>query len=141
MRAHQFAAAIFAVMLANILTVSAPALARSQMTGALEFKSSCAACHGAEGRGDGPMAEVLTVKPTDLTRLARRNNGKFSKDEVTAVIDGRTAVKGHGTRAMPVWGAVFEMDVAREYGPYGSEWVVKSRIAQLVRYLETIQQK
>ena len=28
----------------------------------------CAACHGATGRGDGPLARTLTSPPVDLTR-------------------------------------------------------------------------
>ena len=31
------------------------------------FPSHCAACHGAEGRGDGPLAKTLPDPPADLT--------------------------------------------------------------------------
>jgi hypothetical protein len=30
------------------------------------FRTRCAACHGAEGRGDGPAARSLPVKPVDF---------------------------------------------------------------------------
>jgi mono/diheme cytochrome c family protein len=30
------------------------------------FRSQCWACHGMDGRGDGPAAEALTIKPADL---------------------------------------------------------------------------
>jgi copper resistance protein D len=35
--------------------------------GALVYDNSCVACHGAEGRGDGPGAKDLQVPPADLT--------------------------------------------------------------------------
>lgn len=38
--------------------------------GAGLFPANCAACHGAEGRGDGPRAASLAVRPADLTALA-----------------------------------------------------------------------
>jgi hypothetical protein len=50
-------------------------------------------------------------------------------------------VKGHGTREMPVWGARYEADIARQYGPYGSEAMVQARILELVRYLQSIQKE
>ena len=34
-----------------------------------EFMISCSSCHGTSAKGDGPVAEVLTVKPADLTRI------------------------------------------------------------------------
>lgn len=41
--------------------------ATSIMRGAALFPSNCAACHGADGRGDGPLAAKLPVPPADLT--------------------------------------------------------------------------
>ena len=37
------------------------------MRGASLFPQNCAACHGADGRGDGPLAKSLPVPPADLT--------------------------------------------------------------------------
>jgi mono/diheme cytochrome c family protein len=37
----------------------------------------CAACHGREGRGDGPVAPALGEKPTDLTQIAAAHGGQF----------------------------------------------------------------
>src|SRR5579871_4343027 len=31
------------------------------------YQSSCAACHGASGRGDGPASAALATKPRDHT--------------------------------------------------------------------------
>ncbi len=41
--------------------------AASIVAGDRLYPENCAACHGAEGRGDGPMAASLKVPPADLT--------------------------------------------------------------------------
>lgn len=46
---------------------SAPDLVRA---GEL-YQAQCAACHGAEGRGDGPAGVALEPAPTDFTEVAR----------------------------------------------------------------------
>ena len=35
------------------------------------YKTSCASCHGEQGRGDGPAAEALTPRPASLHHLGR----------------------------------------------------------------------
>jgi mono/diheme cytochrome c family protein len=40
-------------------------------TGAEDFATFCAACHGLDGRGAGEVAATLAAAPADLTRLAR----------------------------------------------------------------------
>jgi mono/diheme cytochrome c family protein len=129
------------VLLMALIGVSAPASAQKGPTGADEFHNSCAVCHGEDGRGGGPLAKVLTVKPADLTQLAKRNDGVFPIDRVSETIDGRRQLGAHGTREMPVWGSRYELEVGRQYGPYGSEALVKTRIHVLVRYLQSIQEK
>jgi len=109
--------------------------------GTAEFRASCAICHGEDAHGDGPLAAFLTVRPADLTALSNRNNGRFPSERVSETIDGRMQVKGHGTREMPVWGTRYEADIARQYGPYGSEAMVQARILELVRYLQSIQKE
>jgi len=129
------------VLLTAALVDAPPASAQKAPTGAEEFQNSCAVCHGEDARGDGPLADVLTVKPADLTQLSKRNDGVFPVDRVAETIDGRRQIAAHGTREMPVWGARYEAEVGRRYGPYGSEAAVKTRIHVLVRYLQSIQAK
>jgi mono/diheme cytochrome c family protein len=128
-------------LLMAFIGVSAPVSAQNAPTGAEEFHNSCAVCHGEDGRGDGPLAKVLTVKPADLTQIAKRNDGVFPIERVSETIDGRRQVGAHGTREMPVWGSRYELEVGRQYGPYGSEALVKTRVHVLVRYLQSIQEK
>lgn len=71
-------------------------------TGAALYRRYCASCHGVSGRGDGPAADSLKVRPTDLTQL------RMSVQDLMTVIDGRTVVPAHGSGEMPVWGEVFE---------------------------------
>jgi len=97
----------------------------------------CASCHGTEGRGDGALAASLTTPPADLTQLAKRSGGRYDESAVMAAIDGRRHVAAHGTRDMPVWGAVFEDE--RRGEPYPAyQGLLKSRL--LVDYLATIQE-
>ena len=54
-----------------------------------------------------------------------------------AIIDGRRSVAAHGSREMPVWGAVFEEE--RKGQPYpGYTGLLQSRL--LTDYLRSIQQ-
>jgi mono/diheme cytochrome c family protein len=100
------------------------------------FVNYCASCHGPQAKGNGPMAEVLKIKPADLTTIAKRNGGKFPSDIVFRTIDGRNPVRGHGGQDMPVWGNTF----LRVEGGATPE-VIRARIESLVLYLESIQQK
>lgn len=106
--------------------------------GSISYQRNCANCHGSKAKGDGQVARLLTVQPTDLTQLAANNGGEFPAEEVTKVIDGRKGVPGHGMRDMPIWGDVFLQDV--EDDPK-AEAEVKRRIKELVTYLKLIQEK
>jgi mono/diheme cytochrome c family protein len=98
----------------------------------------CASCHGSEGRGDGPLAPALAKPPSDLTQLAKKNAGRYDERAVMSVIDGRRQVIEHGTRDMPVWGAIFEEEGRTE--PYPAyQGLLKSRF--LVDYLATLQEQ
>jgi mono/diheme cytochrome c family protein len=100
------------------------------------FVRYCASCHGTEGRGDGPLAGALTRPPADLTRLAAKSGGHYDERAVMSVIDGRRPVVEHGTREMPVWGAIFEEEgQGKPYPAFHS--LLQSRL--LVDYLATIQ--
>ena len=101
------------------------------------FRVYCTACHGASGRGDGPLAANMKRPPPDLTRFAIRNGGGiFSTTLITRIIDGRTKVPGHGGPDMPVWGDAFK---ASRSG--FSEESVKERIDRLAEYIHEIQQR
>ena len=54
-----------------------PATVRSVTVGADLFVADCAACHGVDGRGGGPMAATTTIRPADLRsgHLASHTDG------------------------------------------------------------------
>ncbi len=98
------------------------------------FRHHCAPCHGEDGKGGGPAAAALKAKVTDLMTLAQRNKGKFPAERVRKVIVGDEAVASHGSREMPVWGPIFhQVEWDQDLG--------NVRVENLVRYLESIQQK
>ena len=101
------------------------------------FVQYCSACHGLDGHGDGPAAPALRTPPADLTRIAQRRKGHFPAAEIAAYIDGRTFVRAHGSREMPVWGERFSDQVGG--GSIGEE-VVRGNLLLLVNYLQSIQQ-
>jgi mono/diheme cytochrome c family protein len=88
------------------------AQAEEAIFGSKEFQKHCAACHGPEGKGDGPAAQSLKNPPPDLTLLSKQHDGRFPLDYVFKVIDGREMLSGHGTREMPIWGMRYSEDLA-----------------------------
>lgn len=73
--------------------------------GQLEYQQHCATCHSAEGKGNGPMASILAVKPAGLSQLSKNHGGRFPFWHVYRVIDGWAP-------EMPVWGKQFQMEEA-----------------------------
>lgn len=109
--------------------------------GRRDFINYCAACHGADAKGDGSLAEFLTLAVPDLTKLTKLNAGQFPEGRVVEVIDGRVEVKVHGFRDMPVWGDWFNAEaVAPDMDKDSRELVVQDRIQSIVTYLKSIQQ-
>ena len=109
-----------------------------ESAGRIAYERHCAACHGLEGRGDGPVAQSLHTKPADLTRLRERRGGEWDEAWVVSSIDGRRAVAAHGPRDMPVWGSVFEDELTGEQKPY-PRYTTFLKVRTLAQYLETIQ--
>ncbi len=50
-------------------------------------KAECFECHGRQGRGDGPSAKDLKIKPSDLTRRPFKS-GLVPQDIVRAIVTG-----------------------------------------------------
>jgi mono/diheme cytochrome c family protein len=105
-----------------------------------DFMNYCAACHGVEAKGDGTVAEFLTITAADLTQMSLRNGGIFPRQRAIEVIDGRAQVSVHGERDMPVWGDWFKFEADSDGAGTKTEKVVRERITALVDYLESIQQ-
>jgi hypothetical protein len=160
------------VVAVGIMMVALDASVRSRDLdfGQTEYLSKCAACHGADGKGAGPLSATIKPKPADLTILAKRNNGDFAASIIYKKIDGREARTSHGSTEMPIWGCrhlsptVLQRKgrarTATQHGslrkvtkpaadPFASlidrpcdpEPVIQSRIQAIVEYLRQIQEK
>jgi len=132
----------FGVIL-SLATVQVFAQERGASLGQLEYESSCAVCHGADGGGGGPYTELLTVSVPDLRILQKNNKGVFPFERVYEVIDGRAEVRAHGPRDMPIWGDRYNKDAVElrtmgEYAGYG-EGYVRARILALISHISTLQ--
>jgi len=112
---------------------AATAPAAPLVDGAATFRTYCASCHGANGRGYGVMADQLRRTPPNLTTFAMRNGGVFPAERVGQIIEG-AGPAAHGNRDMPVWGAVFKRLPVGDAGAQG-------RIDAIVRFLQEIQER
>ena len=127
---------LFACLAMNAQTVKkTPVSPTSPASGAEMFKTYCAACHGTDGKGTGPAASALKKTPANLTELTARNGGKFPELQVFGTIKGDSDLPAHGSRDMPVWGALFS-GVS-----HGNQAEIQLRIANLTSYVQSIQAK
>jgi CxxC motif-containing protein (DUF1111 family) len=110
-----------------------------------EYMNSCAQCHGADGRGQGPLAGFLTETLPDLTTLQRDNDGVFPLARLYEVVDGRVDIGAHGSREMPAWGLRYDRQAPAYLGemwmPGDREAFVRGRILALVEYISTLQEE
>jgi mono/diheme cytochrome c family protein len=134
------------LLFANLTVgLSTPTWAQDADLGRSLYQSSCAICHGIDGKGKGPLSEQLKVAPTDLTVLAKKNNGVFPVNATYEVIDGRKEIVAHGTRDMPFWGAynrkfLYPSDKFID-SSYDAEAMVRTRLLTIIDYLNRIQEK
>jgi mono/diheme cytochrome c family protein len=102
-------------------------------TGEQTYKQYCAACHGVDAKGHGPLAPLLRTPPPNLTTLAKRHLGKFPYDYVASVLEFGPGVSAHGSSDMPTWGPIFR------YFDNQNERIVRQRIKNLCDYLASLQ--
>ncbi|HEV2102478.1 MAG TPA: cytochrome c [Candidatus Acidoferrum sp.] len=104
-------------------------------SGKAMFTSYCAACHGPSGKGDGPAASEMKAAPTDLTQLAKKNDGKFPTDHVRSILEFGAKAPAHGSSDMPVWGTL--LHALDQNDPVKTNL----RIQNLVDYIKSLQAK
>ena len=112
-----------------------PVTATSPSSGSEMFQRYCAACHGKDGRGNGPAAAALKTAPPDLTLISSHNNGKFPDLVIYQSIAGDRNISAHGSADMPVWGEVLKSLDG------GSARMVNLRMSNLIDYLKTLQRR
>ena len=133
-KTHVLVLLLGAMLAPACLAAEEPEMTLTAREGERLYEYYCRSCHGDKATGDGPTAEVLTVKPADLTILSKNNDGKFPLQRVTRSIDGRDRKLAHGSE-MPIWGLGFQ-DPSSDAN---QEDEVSRRIEQLVAYLRTLQ--
>jgi hypothetical protein len=77
----------------------------------------------------------MKMPPTDLTMLSKNNGGKYPALKVSSTIRGDSAIPAHGSKDMPVWGSLF-WAMSK-----GHESEVQQRVANLTKYIESLQAK
>ena len=128
-------------ILATVGSFAIAAEADSVDIGKSDYEVKCVACHGVDGRGGGPFAEILKTPVPDLTALSRNNGGVFPHQRVYRIIDGREGIKAHGPGDMPIWGQDYLERAESAFFGYGisREGFVRSRILALIDYLHRLQ--
>ena len=73
--------------------------------GELEYQNYCAVCHGVDAKGQGIMSKFLTLRPADLTQIAKETAAYFRFGRLTA--PSRDAKKFAATaRAKCLYGVI-----------------------------------
>lgn len=106
---------------------------KAAFNGQAIYEDYCAACHGRDGKGDGPAARALKTPPIDLTQISHEHSGRFPEADIRKIILGLDMMPSHGTEAMPVWGKIFTK--------IGDPNTVGQRVDALLVYLRQIQAK
>jgi mono/diheme cytochrome c family protein len=127
-----------ALSLAVLSATALPLAAQDAARGEAIYIRHCATCHGIDAEGRGPMAAVLLLQPTDLTRLTVNSGGEFPVIRVVTRIDGRDPLASHGS-PMPLFGQLFEPQDTAIKAPDGMPILTSQPIADLVAWLESIQ--
>ncbi|HET6804907.1 MAG TPA: FTR1 family protein [Frateuria sp.] len=94
-QAHALADALLAAYPVPTAPTRTPDLAR----GAVLYRQTCAACHGARGQGDGPAAAALEPPPIDFTDRARADQRSVLSlfEAISQGVKG-TAMAGYADR-------------------------------------------
>ena len=107
--------------------------ATEAVDGKQAYLEDCSACHGASGKGDGPLARDLAKAPADLTILAARYDGIYPRDYVMSTIDGLHRQEGFSYE-MPEFGACDMGEIVM----VGST-PIPARLFALANYIGTLQ--
>lgn len=116
---------------------AAPAAAQDVQRGAELFQSHCAACHGPEATGEGPMTAILEISPPDLTALAGEGE-TFPMARVVRSVDGRDVILSHGG-PMPLFGMILGGESAVVDGEDGTPIFTTQAVVDIASWLAAIQ--
>ncbi len=109
------------------------------VTGAVLYAEYCAACHGEDGRGDGPGAATLRPQPADLTLLAARNDGRFPMLAVMGKVYGYSRGEGGGGGPMPEFGPLLEGETVLYDAGDGIPTPTPVQLIELAEHVRSLQ--
>lgn len=78
----------------------------------------CANCHGVDADGQGPLARVLKVTPTDLRGLRVGGGDELVAERVLKAMDQRHEVPSPDGPRMPLFSENLEVKTIIEIGEY-----------------------
>lgn len=104
-------------------------------TGAEDFATFCASCHGADGKGKGAVAATMARAPADLTRLPEGKD--FPAARVMSKIYG---YQGDATAqaVMPEFGDLLEGETVLYDSGDGIPTPTPLRLVQLAEYIRSL---
>lgn len=110
----------------------------SREAGQAIFADNCAACHGADGTGNGPLAAELATNPANLAKIAQRRDGVWPRLEIMAIVDGY-AKRTQPREDMPIIVGLTEGPMVDYDTGNGVITPTPARLVAVVEYLESIQ--
>lgn len=108
-------------------------------TGAEDYASFCADCHGATGLGDGPLAAGLTPRPANLTRLSTGKPAAFPMAPVMSKIWGYAETSPAAGAGMPAFAPLLEGETVLVDTGDGIATPTPLRLVQLAEHLKGLQ--
>ncbi len=93
-----------------VAAAATTASAQSSGHGAEIYATYCAGCHGAQGDGRGPAADMLIVKPRDFTKGVFKFRSTPTGELPTTADLYRTITNGAYGTSMPAWPLLTEVE-------------------------------
>jgi cytochrome c oxidase cbb3-type subunit 3 len=100
---------------AIVVSAYIPARAADMAAAKQNYDTFCVKCHGPGGKGDGPGAATLSIKPRNFADCATM--GKISDDTMFNVIKNGGAAAGL-SKDMQAWSSGFEDDEIHDLVAY-----------------------
>lgn len=101
------------------------------------YMTYCAACHGQDARGNGPISGELPVPPADLTVLSVDNGGVFPSARVMEKINGYP--ERYQSDIMPEFGTMLSGPKVIWTDDTGTEIETPRNLLALRDYLASLQ--
>ena len=140
--AHALSSAVQKTYPFPVAPTAMPVLAK----GGQLFQAQCAACHGQQGRGDGPLAASLNPKPTALADHTRaRERSLFALHQIISNGVQGTAMQGFGALSdEDRWALAFfvgTLPYAQSDKDEGAKlWQANAQVRQTVASLDALTQ-